>query len=202
LKLRRRLARAIERGLKPGDSLRLRADVVHGPTVFSAGMKGSELEPILVEPYRGPKVVFDARIRSPNFGQAGNGAWQRVPGGHPDEWRTRAILDEADGRVMYGQLLDSKYRLITYARIEDLRADNESFTGRGVPLADPRPAGGPLQDEPARKIPWTYLGPGIHWMPEAPGNPLSVRGRMHIRLSRTRRLRTCSVTAPTARWGP
>src|SRR3712207_7054653 len=58
------------------------------------------------------------------------------------------------------------YTTLFRSRIEDLRANNESF--HSVPLADPREAGGPIADDPQHKMPWTYFGPGLIWVFENP----------------------------------
>jgi hypothetical protein len=76
--------------------------------------------------------------------------------------------------------MDTRLRLVTYGKIEDLRAANESY--HKVPLSDPRPAFGPLADDPASKIPFTYLGPGVFYRYE---NPEQTVGRVHLRLSPT-----------------
>jgi hypothetical protein len=176
--------------LGAGDVLRLHAGTVYGPSiVFPREMAGSAEEPIVVEPYAGTEVTFDGRITDPALSVAPNNLWERAPGEHPDEWRTRKTLDEPQpgnreqSRVRYGAFADTRLRLITYSKIQDLRATNESF--HNVPLSDPRPAGGPLQDDPARKTPWTYLGPGLRWVFENPEDPEDRRGRVHVRLSPT-----------------
>jgi hypothetical protein len=190
--------RTIKRGtaeLIAGDVLRLHAGSVYGPTArFSADLHGEAAQPIVIEPYPDdPVAVVDGRVRNPDLAILPNAEseaeWEQVPGGHCEEWRTRQVLDEDVAgarelaRVRYGAFVDSRIRLITYARIEDLRATNESFLK--VPLSDPREAGGPLVDDPTRKRPWTYLGPGLHWLFEHPGDPKDRRGRVHVRLSAT-----------------
>jgi hypothetical protein len=75
-----------------------------------------------------------------------------------------------------------KVRLLAYTALEDLRAVNESRTI--VPLSDPRPAGGPLVEQEAKKIPWCYYGPGLMWVLRNPANPAE-GGHIHVRLSHT-----------------
>ena len=176
--------------LDAGDVLRLHAGSVYGPaTVFPAALAGTPMAPILIEPYAGTEAVFDGRLRDPDLGGVPNDQWEPVSDGHTDEWRSRQILDERlpgsrnAARVRYGAFGHSRIRLITYARIEDLRATNESF--HAVPLSDARDAGGPLVKDRTRKQPWTYLGPGLHWLFENPDDPDDRRGRVHVRLSRT-----------------
>ena len=183
------IARASQE-LGAGDTLRLHAGSIFGPDVVFAQMVGTPESPIVVEPYAGTEVVFDGRITDPDFATVPNSEWEPVPG-HSGEWRTRQLLDvpqpggPQQARVRYGAFARSRIRLITYARIEDLRAENESFVGFGVPLSDPRPAGGPVEDHPTRKIPWTYLGPGLIWVFENPSDPQDRRGRVHVRLGQT-----------------
>jgi len=182
--------------LCPGDVVRMRAGVDHPPTGFPATLAGTAQQPIMVEPYGGDRIVIDARTRVPDFAVTGVAPlrWELAPGGAPDEWRSIILNDPATGtlepgfafdREVYGQLMDAGHRLVSYSRLEDFRAANQSFPGGGVPLADPRPAGGPLKDAPDRKQPWTYLGPGIFWMPEAAGASGDPRGRIHLRLAPT-----------------
>lgn len=192
--------RTIARGtatLGAGDVLRLHAGSVHGPTaLFSADLHGEEAHdgeparPIIIESYPDDTVAaIDGRVRNPDLGVVSNASWEHVSDGHCEEWRTQQVLDEDVAgarrlaRVRYGAFADSGIRLITYSRIEDLRATNESF--RAVPLSDPRDAGGPLTNDETRKQPWTYLGPGLLWIFEHPDDPEDRRGRVHVRLSRT-----------------
>jgi hypothetical protein len=174
---------------QPGDIVRLHAGrVFAGTTRFPLALAGTANAPIVVEPYAGADVLLDGRLTDPAVDTAPNEQWEPAPGGHPDEWRTRRVLTEQPegtdlGRVRYAAFADSRLRLITYSHIEDMRADNESF--HAVPLADPRPAGGPLQSRPDHKMPWTYLGPGLIWIAENPVDPGDPRGRVHLRLSPT-----------------
>ena len=172
--------------LGAGDMLNLHAGSTYGPRLsFSAKLPAG----IVVQPYAGDHIVVDGQLREPDLAGVPNGAWERVAGGHRDEWRTRATIalyipgPRNVARVRYGAFAASRLRLITYSRLEDLRAANESF--RAVPLSDPRPAGGPLVGDPAHKQPWTYLGPGLIWVFEHPEDPSDRRGRVHVRLSPT-----------------
>ncbi|MDQ3763259.1 MAG: hypothetical protein M3460_16985 [Actinomycetota bacterium] len=181
----------------PGDTVCLHAGRIYrGTTVFPASLAGTRKAPIVVEPYAGSHVVLDGRLPQPAFDTApdkpeGNGLWEPVVGGHCQEWRTKELLNadlppgskpEGQG-VRYGAFADTRHRLITYHRLDDLRADNESYYE--VPLADPRPGSGPLVDRPEHKMPWTYLGPGFAWVFEDPTDPANPRGRVHVRLSHT-----------------
>jgi hypothetical protein len=169
--------------LRPGDTLRLNTNAT--PTAFPATLRGTAESPITIRSYQdGLPAVFDggiAELRVPGD------AWEPVPGGHPEEWRTKKSYQAPSGDrepFRFEQFLWSAYRLLTYSTIHDLCATNESF--HRVKLSDPRPAGGPLVDEPTHKTPWAYYGPGVHWVFDDP-DPASTdpRGRIHVRLSHT-----------------
>jgi hypothetical protein len=172
--------------LGPGDTIRLRAVGLHPPATFPATLQG----PLCVEPYdtdaveAGPTAVFDGGIKA--LRTAPNTEWERVWEGHRDEWRTRESHENPSGvgAYRYGQMMASKLRLLTYARVEDLRSDNESLLE--VPLSDPRAGLDHLVGRETHRYPWTYFGPGIHWIqdPPDPGDPRP-KGRIHIRLSHT-----------------
>jgi hypothetical protein len=96
------------------------------------------------------------------------------------------------------------YKLVHYARLEDLKAQNQSFPARGADLCvhgvamdDPRPGFGPIATEPIknaardvtfhkvvnnRKMPSTYLGPGFFWEKLSPSACI---GNLYVRLSHT-----------------
>jgi hypothetical protein len=137
--------------------LHLKAGPLYPLLALTPGLRGTPEQPILIQPYDGDRVVFDAG--EPRFRQPG--AWEPVPG-HVDEWRTKDTFVLApEYRVAWGQMVDSKLRLVTYNRLEDLRATNESY-----PPAAPS----------------TYVGPGIFYLFE---NPQHTVGRVHLRLSST-----------------
>jgi PKD domain-containing protein len=159
---------------KAGLVLNLRANALYPPLVLPPSVQGTDAAPIVIQPYDGDRVVFDGG--EPRFRQPG--AWERVPG-QADEWRTRDTFTTLPTeRIAWGQLMDSKLRLITYATLEDMRAANESFVT--VPNSDPRP-GHPAK-EPADKILFTYIGPGLFYVFE---NAEQTVGRVHLRLSST-----------------
>ena len=156
--------------------LNLRANALYPAFTLPAALHGTPEQPMVIQPWDGDRVVFDggeARFRQP-------GAWEPVPG-QVDEWRTKETFQTAPREsVAVGQMMDTRFRLIKYAEIEDMRAANESF--HKVPLSDPRPAFGPLADDPTLKYPFTYLGPGVTYVFE---NDEKTIGRTHIRLSPT-----------------
>jgi hypothetical protein len=97
-----------------------------------------------------------------------------------DEWRTRDPFTMPSGqRVAWGQMMGTRLRLITYNYIEDMRASNESY--QRIPASDPRP-GVPIPGDEAHKLPFTYIGPGLHYVFE---NAEQTIGRVHLRLSST-----------------
>ena len=161
--------------------LNLRASALYPPVVLPATLHGTPADPIVIQPYDGDRVVFDGG--EPRFRQPG--AWEPVPG-QVDEWRTKDTFTLPAGqRVAWGQMMDTRLRLITYLAIEDMRAVNESYRGElgnRVPLSDPRPAPGPVVGDEAHKIPYTYLGPGVYYSFE---NAEKTAGRVHLRLSPT-----------------
>jgi PKD domain len=155
--------------------LNLKANTLYPSLAIPSTVHGTPDQPMVIQPWCGSRVVFDGgepRFRRP-------GAWEPVPG-QVDEWRTKETFATAPGeRVAWGQIMDTKLRLITYSRIEDMRAANESY--QRVPLSDPRP-GLPLPDDETHKLPFTYIGPGVYYVFE---NAEKTVGRVHLRLSST-----------------
>ena len=97
--------------------------------------------PIHIRPWGHEEVTIDgenpeyADGEASRFRIAGNSEWVRAidddPAAHPDEYISRksfAVVGEQDW-VTHGAFVDlERYtRLITYARIEDLRATNQTF---------------------------------------------------------------------------
>src|SRR5262249_48210183 len=155
--------------------LNLRANALYPPLALPSTLHGTSEQPLVIQPYDGDRVVFDGG--EPRFRQPG--AWEPVPG-PADEWRTRDTFTTIpDHRVAWGQMMDTKLRLITYATLEDMRATNESY--QTVRVSDPRP-GFPIAGDPTHKILFTYIGPGIYYAFE---NPERTIGRVHLRLSST-----------------
>jgi hypothetical protein len=183
--------------LKAGDVLNLRHGVYIEP-VDIAGKAG----PIVIRSYPGEHAYIDGSL--PQFRKNNNSDWVRAvlvdPTAHPDEYISVEMFTQEF--VNRGAFLDRNpyTRLITYSKLEDLRATNQTFDKLNA--ADPRPgpavfleceaadtdqacATYPGQDhrfKPAGyRHPWVYMGPGI-WFDNANGN---ANGKIHIRLSRT-----------------
>jgi hypothetical protein len=179
-------------GAKPaaqqvGAVLNLRGGQMYPPSEFPSTLKGTDMQPIVVQPWPevaggNQLVTFDAGL--PELRQPNNNAWEPVPGsegGVTDEWRTKQSIATPNGaRYAWGQMMVSKYRLINYAELGDLRAQNESYAV--VPLSDPRPALGPLLLDPTHKIPLVYQGPGVAFVFDDVNH---TSGRIHARLAHT-----------------
>jgi PKD domain len=155
--------------------LNLRANAFYPLLALPTTFHGTPTQPIVIQPYGGSRVVFDGG--EPRFRQPG--AWEPVPG-QVDEWRTKDTFTMLPGhRVAWGQMMDTRLRLITYNSIEHMRAANESY--RRLPASDPRP-GVPIPGDETHKMPFTYIGPGVFYVFE---NPEKTVGRVHLRLSST-----------------
>ena len=172
------------RDLAPGMTLFLRKGV-YRESVELRRLAGTAKAPITIRSYPGEHAVIDAS--EPIFADNPGRAWKRSkePGAHRDEWvSTQTYPAEGKDTSSRGAFLDraSYTRLLTYSRIEDLRAANETWE-TGMAAGDRRPGprirGGKRRPvKPGReRLPWTYFGPGIHFDKKT--------GRIHIRLSPT-----------------
>ncbi len=172
------------RDLAPGMTLFLR-EGVYRESVELRKLAGTARAPITIRSYPGEHAAIDASI--PIFADSPGRAWQRSkePGAHRDEWvSTQTYPAEGKDTSSRGAFLDrARYtRLLTYSRIEDLRAANQTWElsmasgdkrpGPRVKLGKRRPV-----EAGRERLPWTYFGPGIHFDRRT--------GRIHIRLSPT-----------------
>src|SRR3954466_1560030 len=120
--------------LKAGDVLNLRQGVYVEP-VDIAGKTG----PILIRSYPGEHAYIDGSL--PQFRQNHNSDWVRAvlvdPAAPPDEYISVETFTQQF--VNRGAFLDHNpyTRLITYSKLEDLRAPNQTFDKLNA--ADPRP---------------------------------------------------------------
>ncbi|MEO8627705.1 MAG: right-handed parallel beta-helix repeat-containing protein [Betaproteobacteria bacterium] len=179
--------------LKAGDILSLR----HGVYVEPVNIAG-KVGPIVIRSYPGEHAYIDGSLAQ--FRKKNNSDWMRAvlvdPAAHPEEYISVGTFNQ--DFVNRGAFLDRNpyTRLITYSKIEDLRAPNQTFDKIGAADARPGPAvflecpaddpdqaceTYPGQDhrfKPAGyRHPWVYMGPGI-WFD-------NTNGKIHIRLSRT-----------------
>ena len=214
--------RTIERGIQalrlPGDVLVIRGGVYpeHIDVIAKEGdanapivIRGEAGEQVLVD---GPEPV-DVSGQSAGFRVAGNSEWRPArevnPHAHAEEYiSTRVFRHGETDSVRHGAFLNrpSHMRLVTYSRLDDLRAVNQKF-GRldmadnslpssGDPVVKIRRTPEGIEatfDEvhlagtadpdnpdgiviPKYKRPWTYLGPGLYQ---------DCGGWIHVRLSHT-----------------
>ena len=201
------IKRGIEALTGGGDVLAIRGGNYAEDVLLSA-LSGEADAPIVIRPWGREEVTIDGVEPTGDDGAragfrvAGNAEWTPAEHAeaHPDEYVSVRVFP-ADGeqdRVEFGAFVDlERYtRLITYSRLEDLRATNQTF-GRLPVDQDPADCLPPCpgftvvdaenQPIPVRipddgvverfKRPWVYMGPGI-FLPEG-------GGRIHIRLSHT-----------------
>jgi hypothetical protein len=185
--------------LQAGDILNLRRGIYVEP-VSVQGKHGTAANPIVIRSYPGEAAYIDGSVAA--FRQGNNHDWEPAslydPNAHPDEYVSVPLFADH----IRGAFADRNpyTRLITYSRLEDLRASNETFEAITDPT-DPRP-GPPVVDCDANlencvsavrcddngdncqpfRFPWVYMGPGI-WIDKnfSAKNPQ----RVHIRLSHT-----------------
>jgi hypothetical protein len=212
--------RTIRRGVDalqgPGDVLFLRGGS-YAENVRLADKIGSSTDPISIRAYGRERVTIDGEEprdtngASARFRIGANDEWKLAieehPDAHPAEYvsvRSFAAGDDALA-IRHGAFMDRDpyTRLITYSRLEDLRATNQTF-GRlelgdpllplpGFPVVDK--AGNPEEVHPDGggpaispfKRPWVYMGPGLFFDSET-GGPI------HIRLSHTVNASSGSLT--------
>jgi hypothetical protein len=166
--------------LQPGDVLNLRQGVYVEPVLIAA-KKGTAAQPIVIRSYPGESAYIDASV--PQFRALNNNDWEPArlhdAAAHSEEYVSKMAFPTADP-VNRGAFLDRNpyTRLITYSRIEDLRAANETFDK--INDGDPRP--GPQVTNGLGALlgyrhPWVYMGPGV-WFDGG-------TGKVHVRLSHT-----------------
>lgn len=165
--------------LRPGARVFLRAGT-YREAVRLKGVAGTAERPIELRAYPGERAVIDGSIDP--FASDPARAWQpsRGPGAVAGEYVSapQPVNDDRD-LVHHGAFIDpGPYRrLLTYSRLEDLRAGNESFAriAAGDRRAGPVAVG--KRTEEGERRPWTYFGPGIYFDEET--------RRVHVRLAPT-----------------
>jgi hypothetical protein len=172
----------LDKRLNPGDVLLLRG----GTYVTTATVMGREAtpdNPIVIRSFPGEHAVLDGATIG-EFRVVPNESWEPVGDG---EFRSRATFERNENERARGSFLerDPRYtRLISYSRIQDLRADNQLFGE--LPPGSTLDGFEPLDHEPRR--PWVYMGPGLfHAGPAGPDvlDDVPGPGHIHIRLSPT-----------------
>ncbi len=153
------LAHALTR-LEPGDTLWLRGGSYREPLICA--LRGREDAPITIRSWPGEVAVLDGGWAE--FAETPQTAWEPVPGGAPDEFRsTHAFRNVRDVLGWFG---DYMVGLNTYYHLSDLRATNEH-----VAMTD-------WSKAKEQDIEPLYCGPGLWYDPAS--------GRIHVRLAHTR----------------
>jgi hypothetical protein len=206
--------RTIERGIQalcmPGDVLVIRGGV-YSERMDVIAKKGGGDAPIVIRGEAGEQVFIDGPEPVDVSGQpagfrvAANSEWRPAkevdPHAHQEEYISTRVFPggETDG-VRHGAFLDRPFhtRLITYSRLDDLRAVNQRFgrldmadkslpssgdpvvsvsrTSEGMKVTFDEVANSGGLVIPKYKRPWTYLGPGLYQ---------DCGGWIHVRLSHT-----------------
>jgi hypothetical protein len=148
--------------LETGDTLYLR----QGVYAEQLTIRGKTRVTICSMP--GEHAVIDGAIEA--FRTDAAHMWD--PGVVSGEFVSRTAFPAGTDRGAF-VLPNRHVRLMTYSRLEDLHAQNETF---GPLLAGQGPAGPDVSDQSFPKRPWAYLGPGLHQGRD---------GLVHVRLRRT-----------------
>ena len=119
--------------LHPGGVLRLHAGTVLGPDRFPTAIARDTSSADHHRALRRPRERLRRSSPHPELRHPAEPRMERVAG-QPHEWRTRQVLNQpmlgvpGRGIVRFGAFVDSGIRLITYDKIDDLRAVNESLS--------------------------------------------------------------------------
>ena len=172
--------------LQPGDILLLRGGTYFETTEVT-GWKGTTDNPIVVRSFPGEHAILDGATLG-EFRSVPNEAWVPLGNGEYRSQQKYLRSESSDDRARGSFHEREPYtRLISYSRIQDLRADNQLF--------GPLPNDGPDRDlqgftpvDGQRRRPWVYMGPGLfHAGPSGPDVLVDGPGpgHIHIRLSPT-----------------
>jgi len=143
--------------LQPGETLYLRAGTFYESPRIK--LKGTAANPITIRSYPGELAVLDAGHRE--FFENPAEAWEPMPGGGPDEYRSKRTFTAGGTGGNFGDSMIPLHRHLTFS---DLRSENELM----------RPGVNNRGDDPVGM----YCGPGTKRDPAT--------GRIHVRLSHTK----------------
>jgi hypothetical protein len=167
--------------LHAGDVLLLRGGTYFMTATMTGGVETPD-NPIVIRSFPGEHAVLDGATIG-EFRVVPNESWEPVGNG---EFRSRATFMRTEDDRARGSFLDRVpyTRLISYSRVQDLRAGNQLFGE--LPPGSPLPGFEPLPGNKRR--PWVYMGPGLFHA--GPGGPdvlddVAGPGHIHIRLSPT-----------------
>jgi hypothetical protein len=208
----RTIAKGVSVLQQPGDILNLRQGI-YVEAVVIAGKRGTPKENIVIRSYRDEHAYIDGSL--PNFRKANQPTPEWEPASkyygkeaHPEEYVSVETFpppnwSDDQYNVNRGAFLERNpyTRLITYSKLNDLRAENETFEKITSPdparpgprvmaecgANDPDPEcvlypNGKRYKPAGYRHPWVYMGPGI-WFNRDPQSPTG--GKVHIRLSHT-----------------
>jgi hypothetical protein len=159
----RTIRRALD-GISPGATVFLR-DGVYAEDVSLRDVHGEPDRPITLRSLPGERAMI--------AGELARITWTRATGGASGEWISAETFEhtgpESTNRGAFADRLPYT-RLLTYSRLEDLRAVNQRWA-----VGDESVPGTDTKD--GRRVPWTYFGPGIWHDAET--------GKVHLRLAPT-----------------
>lgn len=148
--------------ITPGTTVFIRTGV-YAEDVVLHDVHGTTERPIIVRAYPGDRVMLG--------GEQASVTWKRAEGA--DEWISNEVFEhtgpESTSRGAFAER-EPYTRLLTYSRVEDLRAANQKWE-----IGSKSAPGTTAVD--GKHMPWTYFGPGL-WHDPADG-------KVHLRLSAT-----------------
>ena len=158
------LKKGLNQLAKPGDVLSLRGGTYVGSVILTEKI-GTPDNPIVIRSFPGEHAVLDGATHE-EFAVAPNNSWEPLGDG---ELRSVAKFERTDDDRARGSFLGpGPYtRLISYSRLQDLRAENQKFGE--LPPEIELPGFEPLDGNCCR--PWVYMGPGL--FTSAPADPTS-----------------------------
>ncbi len=162
----RTIARALA-GAAPGTRIFLHAGRYH-EDVLIQDLRGDADHPYVIRSVPGELAVIDGNQVAVNWDKPADAD------AAPDEWVSEQSFPRADpdDTINRGVFVDREpyTRLLTYSRLEDLRAANQRWAINDDSLP------GAMMPK-GKKVAWVYMGPGVFHD--------KVTGRLHLRLSPT-----------------